>query len=62
MVITLRRCAGNIAWDPNYHGSTMMVPVVFVTWLMVVLAVALVSFAVVSLAKMHRTGQGFTKP
>ena len=39
-----------------------MVPVVFVTWLMVVLAVALVSFAVVSLAKMHRTGQGCTKP
>ena len=39
-----------------------MVPVVFVTWLMVVLAVVLVSFAVVSLAKMHRSSQGLSKP
>lgn len=39
-----------------------MVTVVFVTWLMVVLIIGLVSFAVVSLAKMHRAKQGHTKP
>ena len=38
-----------------------MVPVVFVTWLMVVLVVGLVSFGVVSLAKMHRAKPGLTK-
>ena len=25
------------AWDPGYHGSTMMAPVVFVAWVIVVL-------------------------
>jgi len=46
--------AGNIAWDPSYHGSMMMVPVVFVTWLMVVLAVVLASYLAVMVAQRTR--------
>ena len=29
--------ADNLAWDPDYMGSSMMVPVVYVTWFMVVI-------------------------
>ena len=29
--------AANPAWDPNYHGSGMFVPVVFSAWLLAVL-------------------------
>ena len=50
-------CREYIAWDPNYHGSTMMVPVVFVTWLMAVLVIVLGSFVVVSLATTRRDSQ-----
>ncbi len=28
--------ADNLAWDPDYMGSSMMVPVVYVTWFMAV--------------------------
>lgn len=29
--------ADNLAWDPDYMGSSMMVPVVYVTWFMAVI-------------------------
>ena len=33
--------ADNLAWDPDYMGSSMMVPVIYVTWFMVVVFVSL---------------------
>eukprot|EP00884_Botryococcus_braunii_P016911 jgi/Botrbrau1/3903/Bobra.0183s0124.1 len=33
-----------MAWDPNYHGSVMMVPVVFVMWVMVAAFTALLAY------------------
>lgn len=33
--------ADNYAWDPDYMGSSMMVPVLYVTWFMVVVFVSL---------------------
>lgn len=31
----------NYAWDPDYMGSSMMVPVLYVTWFMAVVFVSL---------------------
>ena len=31
----------NLAWDPDYMGSSMMVPVVYVTWFMAVVFTSL---------------------
>ena len=36
--------ADNAAWDPRYHGSIMMAPVLYVTCLMSVLAATLALF------------------
>lgn len=33
--------ADNYAWDPDYMGSSMMVPVLYVTWFMAVIFVSL---------------------
>lgn len=33
--------ADNYAWDPDYMGSSMMVPVLYVTWFMAVVFVSL---------------------
>lgn len=43
-----------MAWDPNYHGSTMMAPVVFVTWVMVVLVATLTAHLLVAGLSAHR--------
>ena len=42
-VMGLAMCADNYAWDPDYMGSSMMVPVVYVTWFMVVVFASLMS-------------------
>ena len=34
--------ADNYAWDPDYMGSSMMVPVLYVTWLMMVVFVSVI--------------------
>jgi len=33
-----------MAWDPDYMGSSMMVPVVYVTWFMFVTFVSLLAY------------------
>ena len=33
--------ADNYAWDPDYMGSSMMVPVLYVTWFMAVVFISL---------------------
>ena len=33
--------ADNMQWDPDYHGSVMFVPVVYVTWWMFVMILSL---------------------
>lgn len=33
--------ADNYAWDPDYMGSSMMVPVLYVTWFMAVMFISL---------------------
>jgi hypothetical protein len=39
----------NLAWDPDYHGSGMMAPVVYVTWFMVVMFCSLLVFMAMKL-------------
>ncbi|CAK0738288.1 hypothetical protein CVIRNUC_001021 [Coccomyxa viridis] len=46
---------GKIAWDPGYHGSTMLVPVVFVAWLMAVTGLTLATYVVVRLFSANRS-------
>ena len=45
--------ADNYAWDPDYMGSSMMVPVLYVTWLMVVVFVSLMGESQLARAHMH---------
>jgi hypothetical protein len=51
-------CADKTAWLPDYHGSVMMVPVVFVTWVLVVAFTTLVIFAALRAAQQCRCGCG----
>lgn len=37
-------CADNAAWDPRYHGSIMMAPVLYCTCLMAIVAATFALF------------------
>ena len=45
--------ADNLAWDPDYMGSSMMVPVVYVTWFMTVVFCSLLGEHITQLPPMH---------
>ena len=45
--------ADNLAWDPDYMGSSMMIPVVYVTWFMAVVFCSLLGEHTNSLLNSH---------
>ena len=51
------------AWDPGYHGSAMMVPVIFVAWVIVVMLGSLLVYVGLRLLRLRRRGsRAPTKP
>ena len=46
---SLRPAADNVLWDPRYHGSVMMVPVLYCTCLLSIMAGTFVAFVALRL-------------
>ena len=51
--------ADNVLWDPRYHGSIMMVPVLYCTCVMAIMAVTFALFVAARLWQHHVRKQPF---